>query len=614
MKTQINLGWRAAIAALTLSAVSTLSAFAEENVTKSWAFAEFGEPLYDETMEHWPYANPNAPKGGKITLGSFGSFDTLNPYILKGEFPSSIGLIYDSLMVGSGDELVSYYGLVAESIEYPEDKSWAIFNIRAEARFHDGMPIMAADVKFTFDTIREHGRPFLKSFYDDVEGAEVLSERRIKFTFKTKNSMKPLTIVASTSPQPRHYWSQPGKDISKTTLEPPVGSGPYRIKSLEPGRVIVYERVKDYWAADLPIRRGLHNFDEIRYDFYRDATVQFEAFKAGKIDYRGEGEVKRWFTGYDIPQVADGQIIKAEKPNNNPRGIGAFFINNRRDKFKDQRVREAIVNLYDFEAIQRTLLFGQYKRISSYFPNSDFGSSGPPTPEEVAILEPFKDQLVPETLTEAFHPPKSDGSGRNRSNLRKALSLFKDAGWVLRDKKLVNAESGEQLQIQIITAAPPTLRMAEPFVQSMRRAGIDASIRLVDPSQWRVIGDEFDFDISTGRLNFFPPPGTELRSYFGSAAADLRGSANSMGIKNEVADSLIEEIISAESLEALKATTRALDRVLLWNHYLVPVYYPDKIWYAYWDKFGIPEKSARYSGGFSNTWWYDDERAAALAN
>lgn len=612
MAERMHLHWRSVVAALGVVAFSALPAGAEDKITKAWAIAEFGTPLYDETMEHWPYANPDAPKGGSITLGAFGSFDTLNPYILKGEFPGSIGLIYDNLMVGSGDELVSSYGLIAESVEYPEDKSWAIFNIRPEARYHDGVPITAADFKFTFDTIREHGRPFLKSFYDDVESAEVLSERRIRFNFRTRNSMKPLAIVAATSPQPRHYWAD--RDISKTTLEPPLGSGPYRIKSVEPGRKIVYERVKDYWAADLPVNRGRHNFDEIRYDFYRDATVQFEAFKAGKIDYRGEGEVKRWFTGYDIPQVENGDIVKAEKPNNNPRGIGAFFINNRRDKFTDKRVREAIVHLYDFEAIQRTLLFGQYKRISSYFPNSDFGASGPPTEEEIAILEPFRDQLPPEVLTKAFEPPKSDGSGRNRQNLRRALALFKEAGWVLRDKKLVNAESGAQLQIQIITAAPPTLRMAEPFVQSMRRAGIDASIRLVDPSQWRVIGDEFDFDISTGRLNFFPPPGTELRSYFGSAAADLRGSANSMGIKNPVADQLIEQVIAAEDLETLKATTRALDRVLLWNHHLIPVYYPDKIWFAYWNKFGIPEVSARYSAGFSSTWWFDEESASKLTN
>ncbi len=594
-----------------LAAFAPALAAAEEGVTKSWAIAEFGEPLYDETMEHWPYANPDAPKGGKIVLGSFGSFDTLNPYILKGDFPSSIGLIYDSLMVGSADELVSAYGLVAESVEYPADKSWAIFTIRPEARFHDGVPITAGDVKFTFDTIREHGRPFLKSFYEDVESAEVLSDRRIRFNFRTRDSMKPMMIVASISPQPRHYWAE--RDISKTTLEPPLGSGPYRLKSLEPGRNLVYERVDDYWAADLPVNRGLNNFDEIRYDYYRDATVQFEAFKAGKIDYRSEGQVQRWFTGYDVPQVEDGRIVRMEVPNNNPRGIGAFFLNLRRDKFKDQRVREALVHLYDFEAIQRTLLYGQYKRINSYFPNSDFGVSGPPTAEELAVLEPFRDQLPPEVLTTEFVSPISDGSGRNRKNLRKALSLFKEAGWVLKDKKLINEETGEQLAIQIITASPATLRMAEPFVQSMKRAGIDASIRLVEPSQWRVIGDEFDFDISTGRLNFFPPPGPELRSYFGSDAADLRGSANSMGIKNPVADRLIEQIIAAQDLETLKATNRALDRVLLWNHYLVPLYYPDKHWYAYWDKFGMPERRGRYSAGFSGAWWFDEGRAAQLS-
>jgi microcin C transport system substrate-binding protein len=596
---------------LWLALASPLPAAAQEQkITKAWAIAEFGEPLYDETMAHWPYANPDAPKGGAITLSTFGSFDTLNPLILKGEFPSSIGLTFDSLMAPSADELVSSYGLIAEYVEYPDDISWAVFTIRPEARYHDGVPITAGDFVFAFDVIREHGRPFLRSFYEDIESAEAVSDSQIKYTFKTRNRMKPLAIVAGSTPLPRHYWAD--KDVSKTTLEPPLESGPYKITAVDPGRSITYTRVEDYWAADLPIKRGVHNFDEIVYEYYRDNTVEFEAFKAGQADFRTEGRVQRWKTGYDFPEVKNGKVILRTEPDENPRGIGGLFMNLRREKFQDIRVREAIGLLYDFEAIQRTLLYGEFTRIKSYFPNSDFGASGPPTPEEIAILKPYADQLPPEVMTKAFEPPKTDGSGQIRQNLRQALRLFKAAGYEVRAGKMYNAQTGEQLSIEIITASPETVRLAAPFVENLKRAGIDASIRLVETSQWRIIGDDFTFDILALRLNFFPPPGTELRSYYGSAAADLRGSANIMGIKNPVADELIEQIISAKDLETLKATTRALDRVLLWNYFLVPAYYPDETWVAYWDKFGYPERRPRYSVGFPATWWIDETRAEAL--
>ncbi len=583
----------------------------EQRVTKTWAFAEFGEPLYDDSMEHWPYVNPDAPIGGTVTISDFGSFDSFNPYILKGEFPSSIGLLYDSLMVGSGDELASYYGQIATSVEYPEDVSWAIFTLHPEARYHDGTPIVAEDFVFTFNVIKEHGRPFLRAFYDDVVSAEALDPQRVKYTFATRNSKKPLGIVATSSPLPRHWWES--RDITETSLEPPLGSGAYRIASVDPGRAIVYERVEDYWAADLPVNRGTSNFQTIRYDFYRDRTVEFEAFKAGKVDFWSEGSVKQWYTGYDFPAVEDGRVVKAEVKNQTPRAISAYFFNLRREKFQDVRVRKAINYLYDFETLQRTLLFGEFKRIESYFPNSDFGAQGVPSEEEKAILTPFADQIPPEALTEDFTPAKTDGSGRDRRNLRQALRLFEEAGWTLEDGRMVNA-AGEQFSLEIITASPEWLRLADQFVQNLRRAGLDASIRMIDPAQWRVVGDQFDFDLMTARLNFFPPPGTELRSYFGSAAAGQQGSANIMGIENPVVDALIEQIVAAESLEQLKAANRALDRVLLWNHYLVPTYYPDESWYAYWDQFGFPDTRARYSPvGFPSTWWIDPEKAAALS-
>ncbi|MEM7168712.1 MAG: extracellular solute-binding protein [Pseudomonadota bacterium] len=613
------------LAGLVMGATLSLSgpclsseALADEGITKTWAIAEFGEPLYKDGLEHWPYANPDAPKGGKITLGAAGTFDSLNSLILKGEWPRSIGLASDSLMVGSGEEIGSYYGLIAETIEYPADKSYAIFNIRPEARWHDGAPITAEDFKFNFDMIQEHGRPFLKSFYKDFESAEVLSDHRIRYNFSTRDSMKPLVLAAQMGPTSKAYWA--AKDISKTTLEPPMASGPYRIKSLEAGRTITYERVDDYWARDLPVNKGLHNFDEIKFDYYRDRTVEFEAFKAGAIDFRDDYWSKQWSTGYNFPAVNKGQVIKREVQDRTPHGIQAFFFNLRLDKFADIRVREAITNLFDFETTQRTLMYGQYTRIKSYFPNSDFGAAGQPTDKEVEILTPFQDQLAPEVLSDEFLLPVTDGSGRIRANMRKAIALFKEAGWSLKDGKLINNDSGEQMRIEFLLVSPALQPLTNAFVQNLKRAGIDASIRIVDAAQYQNRLDDFDFDVTTVRLNFFPPPGPELKSYYGSEAADVRGSANMAGIKNPVADALIDQLIAAEDLESLKATSRALDRVLLWNHYVIPHYYNDQSWFAYWNRFAYPDTQPKYSfgtpptlsHGFPATWWIDPELEAVL--
>lgn len=339
-------------------------AIAQQTTIKTNAMAEFGEPLYKGGFEYWPYANPDAPKGGKIVLADFGSFDSLNPYILQGDWPSSIGFIADGLTIGSDDELSTAYPLIAESFEYPEDKSWIVFNLRPEAQYDDGVKTTAADVKFAFETIKAHGRPFLKSFYEDIETCEVLSDHQVKFGMKTRNNMKPIMVAAGIAPLPRHYWES--RDISKPTLEPPLGNSGYKITKVEAGRSITYERVKDYWAADLPVNRGLGNFDEIRYDFYRDDTVQFEAFKAGRVDFRDETSAQRWMTQYDFPQLKAGKVIARAVPNETPRGMGAYFFNIRRPQLQDVGVRRAIIHLYDFETIQRSLLFGKYKRIKSY--------------------------------------------------------------------------------------------------------------------------------------------------------------------------------------------------------------------------------------------------------
>ena len=588
---------------LLLIAVVRPAAAVEPSVTKS-AIAQFGEPRYQQ-ITHFPYANPDAPKGGRIVLGSFGSFDTLNFYVQKGEWPDSIGLIYDSLMAGSADEIDALYGLIAETVEYPQDKSWAIFTLRPQARYHDGQPIVAQDFVFALDTIKQHGRPFMQSFYDDIVTVEALSARRLKFSFSTTDSMQPITTAAGLSPLPVHYWES--RDATAATLQPPLSSGPYRIESVDAGRAITYQRVPDYWAKDLPIKRGLHNFDRIRYEYYRDLTVEFEAFKAGKIDFRFENSAKRWQLEYGLDAVRSGDLIKRAIPNKSPRGMSGYFFNMKKEKFADIRVRRALMTLYDFEAIQRTLLFGQYKRVKSYFPNSDYGARGVPTPSERAILSPHADQLPPGTLDQAFEPPVTDGSGHDRRPLRAALALFQQAGWQLRDARLVHAQTGVQLQLELMTAYPEAQRLALPYIENLKRSGIDASIRLVDPSQWRERIHDYDFDLWVGGLNFFPPPGTELRSFFGSQSADIRGG-NSGGIKNPVVDALIERIIEAKDLQTLQDTTRALDRVLLWNYYVIPRYYKDEVWAAYRNRFGYPERAPIYSTGFPNSWWLDGEK------
>ena len=473
---------------------------ADEGTTRTWAIAEFGEPLYAEGIEHFPYVNPDAPKGGKIVRSDFGSYDTLNFYVQKGEWPSSISTIYDVLMTGSDDEIDGLYGLVAETVEYPADKSWAIFHIRKEAVYHDGMPIVAGDFVHSLETIKNHGRPFYKSFFDDVTSAEALSDRELKFTFKTVNSMKPITIVAALTPLPRHYWE--GKDVTASTLEPPLSSGPYRIKDIDPGRSITYERVENYWGKDLPINRGRFNIDEMRIEYYRDLTVEFEAFKAGEIDFRSESSAKRWVTEYNLEAIDTNNMVKRVVPSKRPRGMGGYFYNLKREKFSDVRVREAIMTLYDFEAIQRTLLYGQYKRINSYFPNSDYGASGTPTEAEIAILKPFADNIPQGTLDKAFEPPKTDGSGRDRKNKRTALKLFKEAGWELKNGKLISVASGEQFQLELMTAFPESQRLAAPFIENLKKTGIDASVRLVDTSQWRTRIHDSDFDLWIGGLNF----------------------------------------------------------------------------------------------------------------
>ena len=581
-------------------------AFADEaeGVTKTWAFSEFTTPLYADAPASLPYANPDAPKGGKIVLGDFGSFDTLNFHVAKGDWPSSIGLLYDSLMSGTDDEIDAYYGELAETVEYPEDRSWAIFNLRKEARYHDGTPVTARDFVYSLEAKKEHGRAMIKTAYESVERAEALDDYRVKFYFNTKGSMKPITAVAGLSPLPVSFWKD--RDITKSTLEVPLTSGPYRIKKMEPGRYIIYERVKDYWGKDLPMRKGLNNFDEIQYDYYRDETVMFEAFKAGKIDVRTESSAKRWVTEYDLPQVEQGKIKLEEFPVEAPTGLFGYFFNVQRDKFKDVNVRKALVWLYDFAAVQRTVLYGKFARADHYFRGAGYESKGIPEGPELDILEPFRTQLPEELFSRPFSLPVSDGSGRDRKNKRQALMFFKEAGWTLKGGKLLN-DKGEQFSMEIVAGWPEAERFTAPYIANLKSVGIDAQFRVVDSAQWRARSRDGDFDLLTGGKTFIVPPGGELKSYYHSSAIGQDGG-NSGGIEHPVVDALIEQVIEAKDSETHYAIMHALDRVLLSGYYAVPLYYRANSWVAYWDLYGRPARTPKFGVGITSTWWYDPDK------
>ncbi len=567
--------------------------------TQAWAISEFATPLYADAPSHFPYANPDAPKGGRIVIGDFGTFDTLNFHVAKGDWPSSIGLLYDSLMVGSGDEVDAYYGLIAESVEYPADKSWAIFKLRAEARYHDGSPVVAADFVNSLLAYKEKGRPWIKALYEDLSHSEALDDHTFKVYFSTTDSMKPIMRAADMSPLPVDFWAD--RDITATTLEAPLTSGPYRVKKVDAGHSIVYERVQDYWAKDLPLQAGLNNFQEIQYDYYRDESVMFEAFKSGKLDLRTESSAKRWVTGYDLPQVQDGRIKIEEVPTETPRGLYGFYFNMSHPKFQSVATREALVRLFDFETLQRTVLFGKFRRLSNYFNGAGYGSSGVPEGRELALLEPFREQLPAALFEQPFSLPRTDGSGRDRVQRREALRLLKSAGWAQKGGKMLNA-AGEQLSLEVLTAWPDVEKFLSQYLSSLKRLGIDARLRVVESSQWRERARDKDFDMVAVGKPFVVPPGNELKAQYGSKSATERGG-NTTAIVNPIVDALIDAVVASKSHEEILAATHALDRVLLWNHYSIPLYFRPNTWLAYWDQFERPERAPRYELGVTRTWW-----------
>jgi microcin C transport system substrate-binding protein len=604
------------VAALTLAVMVAAGAAgaagAEEKVTVSHALSLLGEPKYGPGFEHLDYADPNAPKGGKLKLSAIGGFDSLNPFIIKGEAAAGIGLVYESLMTSPRDDVTAEYGLIAESIEVPEDQSWAAFNLRPEARWHDGTPITPEDVIFSFETLKKKGSPFYRFYYADVVAAEKVGPRKVKFTFSGGVNCELPQIMGQLPIISKAYFT--ANAFEKTSLEPPLGSGPYRVKDVDPGRSITYQRVTQYWGRDLPINRGRYNFDTLRYDYYRDTTVELEAFKAGEYDYRAESVSKNWATAYDSPAVRAGRIIKEEIPHQRPTGMQAFVFNTRRPLFEDPRVRQALAYAFDFEWTNKNLFYGQYTRTKSYFSNSDLASSGLPGPEESKILERYRGRIPEEVFTTEYTPPSTDGRGTIRNNVRKALRLLEAAGWDIKDTKLVNAETGQPFEFEILLNAPIWERIALPFVRNLARLGIKARVRTVDSAQYENRNEDFDFDMIVDVFGQSESPGNEQRDLWGSASADQVGGRNTIGIKNPVIDELIDKVIARPcgDRSGLIAATRALDRVLLWGHYVIPHWHIRFERIAYWNKFGRTDVAPKY-GTDLFAWWIDAAKEKALA-
>jgi microcin C transport system substrate-binding protein len=603
---------RAAVAAALAVAVAFTGAAArgaeEGEVAARHGIAMHGDLKYGPEFQHFDYVSPDAPVGGEMKLSATGTFDSLNPFIIKGVPATGVGLLFESLMTSSADEPFSEYGLLAESIEVPEDRSWVAFTLHPEARFHDGSPVTVEDVIFSFETLKEKGVPFYRAYYANVAEVEQVGERKVRFTFDGGTNRELPLILGQLPILSKAYYTE--HEFDRTSLEPPVGSGPYRVKSVDPGRSITFERDPDYWGWDLPVNRGRHNFETIRYDYYRDPTVAVEAFKAGQYDLRVENISKVWATAYDIPAVRDGSIVKEEIENNLPRGMQGYVFNARRPLFEDPKVREALSYAFDFEWTNRNLFYDMYVRTQSYFANSEMASTGLPSEAELELLEPFRNQLPEEVFTKEYRAPTTDGTENGlRKNLRQALVLLREAGWIIKDGRLVNQETGRPFEFEILEDEPTWERITLPFIKNLERLGIKARLRIVDASQYQQRVQNFDFDMAVMVWGQSPSPGNEQRDFWSSAAADALGSSNLAGIKDPVIDALVERLIAAPTREDLVTAARALDRVLLWGHYVIPHWHSTKWNIVYWNKFGRPEAPPLYGLSIVDTWWEDQDKA-----
>ena len=587
---------------LALAVALLLAAAGAAKAVATYGLSLFGDLKYQAGFTHFDYADPNAPKGGTMRRASIGTFDTLNPFVIKGVPAAGIGEIFDTLMARSADEPASEYPLIAESADLAADRLSVLYTLRKEVRFHDGTPMTPADLVWTFDTLRQKGAPMYRSYYGDVTKVEIEGERGVRFHFKSADNRELPTILGEMPVLSKAYWAT--RDFEKTTLEPPLGSGAYKVETVDPGRSITYRRAADYWGADLPVNKGRNNVDVIRYDYYRDSTIALEAFKAGQYDVRRENSSKAWATAYDSPALRNGLIKKEEIPNELPSGMQGFGYNLRRPMFQDPKVRQALAYAFDFEWSNKNLFYGYYTRTRSYFDNSELAATGLPQGEELKILEAYRGRIPDAVFTAAYDPPKYDGSGNTRDGLRQALALLKDAGWSFKGEKLVNDKTGAPFEFELLLDDPSMERISLPFVQNLKRLGVIATVRTVDVAQYEKRMETFDFDMAVVGIPQSLSPGNEQREFFGSEAADQQGSRNLLGVKSKVIDELIEQLIAAPSRESLVAHTRALDRVLQHDYYVIPQFHLAAFWVAYWDKFRRPAVVPKYGLGF-DTWWVD---------
>ncbi|WP_421859134.1 extracellular solute-binding protein [Oricola sp.] len=581
-----------------------------------------GESRYGDDFKHYDHVNPDAPKGGTLSSAAFGTFDSFNPYIVRGSAAAGFanlggGLIYDTLMEQAVDEPSTSHALVAEAFSFPDDYSSAIYRLNPKARWHDGKPVTVEDVIWSFETLTEHSQLYSR-YYENIVEAVALNDREIEFRFDQTGNRELPHIIGDLVVLPKHWWEGTGpdgekRDFSQPTLEPPLGSGPYRIKSFETGSEIVWERVPDYWGADVPVKIGRENFDIRRYVYFRDGVAEWEAFKKGGLeDIRVERRSQFWAQGYDFPAFEAGMVVRGTFERDASEAMQGFAINTRRDRFKDRRVRRALNLLFDFETVNRTRLYGLRTRTDSYFEGGELASSDLPEGKELEILEKHRDSLPPELFTETFSLPDYSVPGAQRTNQRMAFRLFKQAGWISRDGKLVNEKTGEQFKVEYLGSSPTDEIIAGQFVEDMRRLGIDASIRLVDRAQEVNRLRSFDFDMTTVVLLQSLSPGNEQRDFWSSSAADEPDSRNFSGITDPVVDALVDEVIFAKDRETLVAATHALDRVLLWGYYYIPQWHTPEVWLAWWDKFGIPDTQPAYAGADLESWWVIPEKEAAL--
>jgi microcin C transport system substrate-binding protein len=616
---------------------------AQSEPVRHHALSLIGEPKYGPDFPHFDWVNPDAPKGGVVRFSNEGTFDSLNPFSIKGVPAGAVGMIYDSLMATSPDEESTEYGLVAEWVSYPPDFAWAKFGLRPEARFHDGQPITPEDVIFSLEALKK-AHPMYARYYKNVVKAEKTGDHEVTFTFDISGNRELPQILGQLTILPKHYWEATGKngeprDITKSTLEVPLGSGPYKIKEFDVGNRIVLERVKDYWAKDLPVTKGQWNFDELRFQYFRERTAAFEDFKAGRADMWRENTAKDWSTQYNFPAIQNGWVKKEAIPTKGVARMQGFVFNIRRDKLKDPRVRQAFNYAFDFEDLNRSVLFGQYTRVGSYFDNSELAAKGLPEGRELEILKEFEKDLPPELFTTEWKNPVFASRDDVRKNLAEAMRLFKEAGWEVRQEEVADPEcgmfckmsravgfgsaktqtvmrnaKGEPFTVEFLLGSEAFTRHIAHYISNLQKIGVQASVRVVDPAQYEQRETNFDYDIIVDGFPQSMSPGNEQRDFWGSGAADQPGSRNTIGIKSPVIDAIIEKLVVAKDRAEVVATTKALDRVLLWGNYVVPQWYNPYEWLATWDVFGRPDKLPSLTSAFTQIWWMDPAKQQALAS